>query len=264
MSRQPNGDECALGNENAVMKELGLLLAKAREAKGWSLQQVADRLKVSRSAVNQWELGITQPHSTNLSAVLELLNIDAAAYMRAVRADSRGSSPNSERSIDATRSQSASLRTGVGQRQGRPGRGRVFGDASGYGPAMGDVEDVPVYGASEIGGGLMTLTESPIEEVDRTLYVAVAFDLYITSDAMAPVYERGDRVRIFPGRPVVAGKDVLLATAEVGKAPTTVALRRLVDITDSHWICKQWNPEKTHKYSRKDYPIAYRVVGRFT
>lgn len=52
----------------------------ARKAKGWTQQQLADQLKVSRGAVAQWEMsGGTRPdpaHAVNLTKLLPDLRLE--------------------------------------------------------------------------------------------------------------------------------------------------------------------------------------------
>lgn len=243
------------------MTELGLLLAKARDAKGWSLQKVATRLGVSRSAVNQWELGTTSPDADRIPQVCELLSIDTRTYMRAVEAGAANSHGGDVRTIDAARSQRALSRSGGRPGVGQPRRGRLSGDASAY-EFVRSGSELPVYGARDSGGGLMDMSQQPTEEVDRAPFVAEAFDLYVECDVMGHAYERGDRIRVFPGRPIKRGTDVLLLTSAVGTGPR-VAIRRLVEITDTHWVCKQWVPEKTVEFPREEWPLAYRIIGVF-
>jgi transcriptional regulator with XRE-family HTH domain len=259
VSRNPNGDADANLDDNAVMTSVGQLLAKARASKEWSLQGVAERLGVSRSAVNQWELGITQPENDRVPEVLSLLNIDANAYMQAVEQDSRNPSPNTQRKVDAERSQKARSLREADLRE-LPHRGRLRGDASAFAPFRGAPDDLPVYGAQETGGGAMKLTQTAVEEVQPVPYSADAFDVYVASDSMSPAYERGDRIRIFPNRPVTPGRDVLFLSSALQDGADAV-IRRLVEITPTHWICKQWNPPREARLDRKEWPIAYRIVS---
>ncbi|MEP9378424.1 S24 family peptidase [Aquabacter sp. CN5-332] len=58
------------------MKELGRILRAARLRKNMVLREVAQSLKVSTSAVGQWERGEDAPSSDNLLRVCRLLGID--------------------------------------------------------------------------------------------------------------------------------------------------------------------------------------------
>lgn len=242
------------------MTEVGQLLARARAEKDWSLQAVADRLGVSRSAVNQWELGITQPDNDRIPEVLQVLSIDAAMYMAAIEHDSRNTAAKAQRPFDAERSHNARSDREGEPRVGRARRGRLSGDGSAYGPSRDGPDELPVYGAHEVGGGAMALTRKKVEDVERNPFVAEAFDVFVAGDVMSPAYDRGDRIRVFPGRPVVKDRDILLLAGPLETGPKA-AIRRLVEITDSHWICKQWNPQKVAKFDRKEWPIAFRIVG---
>ena len=47
----------------------------ARKAAGLSQQQVADALKLDRTAITHYEIGDSMPNSRNLNAICDLLNI---------------------------------------------------------------------------------------------------------------------------------------------------------------------------------------------
>lgn len=83
------------------------------------------------------------------------------------------------------------------------------------------------------------------------------FEVRVTTDAMSPAYDPGDRVVVSRLQPIRPGNDVLLLTDDM----QTCLLRRLTRITKRHWTCKQWNPEKSKKYGRHVWPIAWRVVS---
>jgi transcriptional regulator with XRE-family HTH domain len=55
-------------------------LARWREAKGWTQQELADRIGVSRTAVTQWESGRTTPTANNLAAVASILGVSMERF----------------------------------------------------------------------------------------------------------------------------------------------------------------------------------------
>lgn len=56
-------------------------IAGARVTKGWSQQEFADRLGVSRSAVQKWESGKSQIKISNLRAIADLTGFDLNDFL---------------------------------------------------------------------------------------------------------------------------------------------------------------------------------------
>lgn len=114
-----------------------------------------------------------------------------------------------------------------------------------------------VLNATDIGGGIVTLSKESVDTaVITTQPVLGAFSCYVVTDHMIPAYRRNDRIVVNPVQPADIGDDVLLLTDDDQRNAT---LRHLVGITDSHWVVKQWNPEKVDKLDRKIWRSAMRV-----
>src|SRR5262245_59085459 len=90
-SRPTNMDGYPSLGDHASMTELGGLIAEYRKAKFPTLEQAAEALEVSRSAVNQWELGLTAPRGKNIAKVIRVFGIDSDDYMAAVQRDAQKS-----------------------------------------------------------------------------------------------------------------------------------------------------------------------------
>lgn len=58
------------------MQPLGRRLREAREAKGLSMREVAERLGVSHTTVSRWEDGLVTPTRENLRLIAERLGIE--------------------------------------------------------------------------------------------------------------------------------------------------------------------------------------------
>lgn len=56
-------------------------LRKLREDKGWSCQQVADSLGVSKAAVSGWELGKTSVSTANVYGLSKLYDVSVDRIM---------------------------------------------------------------------------------------------------------------------------------------------------------------------------------------
>ena len=69
----------------AERASLGEVIRAHREACGMTQELVAQKLGVSRQAVGKWESGKSEPSTTNLMAIAELLGTDAAELLREVK-----------------------------------------------------------------------------------------------------------------------------------------------------------------------------------
>lgn len=69
----------------AERASLGEVIRAHREACGMTQELVAQKLSVSRQAVGKWESGKSEPSTTNLMAIAELLGTDAAELLREVK-----------------------------------------------------------------------------------------------------------------------------------------------------------------------------------
>lgn len=69
----------------AERASLGEVIRAHRETCGMTQELVAQKLGVSRQAVGKWESGKSEPSTTNLMALAELLGTDAAELLREVK-----------------------------------------------------------------------------------------------------------------------------------------------------------------------------------
>lgn len=69
----------------AERASLGEVIRAHREVCGMTQELVAQKLGVSRQAVGKWESGKSEPSTTNLMAIAELLGTDAAELLREVK-----------------------------------------------------------------------------------------------------------------------------------------------------------------------------------
>ena len=59
-------------------------LRALRKQKGYSQEQLAERLNVSRQAVSKWENGVSDPSTSNLLALAKLYGISAEDLLKEV------------------------------------------------------------------------------------------------------------------------------------------------------------------------------------
>src|SRR2546423_1771243 len=64
--------------------EFGRLLAELRARAGFAQQaDLARLLRSTQQTVSRWELGVSRPRDTQISAVAKALNVEAAVLLRA-------------------------------------------------------------------------------------------------------------------------------------------------------------------------------------
>lgn len=126
--------------------------------------------------------------------------------------------------------------------------------------------NMPVYAAAEGGGGHLIVSTDPIEYVPRPHTLQAVEDAYailIVGESMVPAFEPGDTAWVNPRLPRMRDADAIFyALGEAGYEKATI--KRLVGWTDTDWTVKQWNPPKSFKLSRLEWPKAHRVVGKFS
>ena len=60
-------------------------IIEERKKKGWSQEELAYKLKVSRQAVSKWENGTSDPSTSNLIALAKLFDLSAEELLHEVR-----------------------------------------------------------------------------------------------------------------------------------------------------------------------------------
>lgn len=229
------------------MEELARLIRRARKDKKLTLAELAHRLGVSRSAVNQWELNTSTPEAKRLQDICRVLDIDPRELHANVNAPD-------QRPVDDLVSRSATST-----------RGRITGGIRQMSAPFGWGGGVlPVFGSNDYGGGVMLLTEEPIGPPEpRPTFAGEAtgaIGVIVEHDVMSPAYRRGDRLLLLPFKPANPGDDVVLFSGKPGDARKVRAVvRQLVQRTETHWICHQHNPAKREKFAISDFPWCYRV-----
>jgi len=122
------------------------------------------------------------------------------------------------------------------------------------------------YGTSLGEDGNMILSNRHIDKVRAPGYaenVELAYYVSICTTDMVPAYWPGDELLIYPEHPVYGGRDYLLFVPKVDGVAQMCKLRRLLSMTETHWVCTAWSPtQHEERISIKDYPIAHWVEGK--
>jgi phage repressor protein C with HTH and peptisase S24 domain len=125
--------------------------------------------------------------------------------------------------------------------------------------------DLKVYAATEGGQGVMVVSTDPIEWVPRPWYLKNVRDGYavlVVGDSMEPAFEAGDMAVVNPRLAHARGKDVILVAGE-SAGEFTATIKRLLSWTEKEWRVRQFNPAKDFVLSRREWPKALRVVGKY-
>ncbi len=67
-------DEITKSKEDYIMN-LSEKIVKLRKMNGWSQEELADKLNVSRQAISRWEGGTAQPDATNILSLSKLFGV---------------------------------------------------------------------------------------------------------------------------------------------------------------------------------------------
>ena len=60
-------------------------IMEERKRNGWSQEELAEKLGVSRQAVSKWENGTSDPSTSNLIALAKLFDLSAEELLHEVR-----------------------------------------------------------------------------------------------------------------------------------------------------------------------------------
>lgn len=132
-------------------------------------------------------------------------------------------------------------------------------------PAILGEGDLPVFAATEGGRGEMVVSTDPIEMVPRPWYmknVKEGYAVLVTGESMEPRYSPGEIVVVNPKAALVRGKDVIVHTAREG-GDFRAMVKSYMGASEDAWRLRQFNPATDLKLSKKEWPFAVRVVGRY-
>jgi phage repressor protein C with HTH and peptisase S24 domain len=151
-----------------------------------------------------------------------------------------------------------------GTAQAQPTRTGAFPHAL----IVGD-RDLPVYGAAEGGGGVVIVSNEPVDTVLRPAPLASVRDAYgliVAGDSMEPAYEPGDTILVHPHLPPVQNVDVVLYCEHQGEERAVI--KRLLRFTSTTWYLRQHNPAPGEKRDftlpRTTWNKCHRIVGKYS
>ena len=218
-----------------MSETFGQAVRAEREKRGWSQELLAREAQSTQSTVDRIEKGQVRfsPHMPRIADVLGLNSLLPSPGKRASQAEV--SHAGAEKNWLSRQTH------------------RVSGD------------EVPVYPAVEGGGGAMLIDREPIDWVPRPEPLQNAKDgylAYITNDSMSPAYRPGERAIVHPKLPIAPDETYIFYTND--PSDDRAKIKHLVKVTAEEWIVEQYNPPETFALDRIEWPVAHRVVGKYT
>lgn len=208
----------------------GSRIQQAREARGWSQAELAEKAGTNQQTVDRIESGITK-HSRATPAILRALGLE----------------------LDQSDSGDVKL---------EPAR-LISGEQ-----LVGE-RDLPVYSSAEGGGGALILSTDPIEWVKRPAPLANVkggYGIYIVGESMVPRFNPSEIALVHPHLPFRAGVDVVLYRGDVQDHHAIV--KHLRGASSSVWKLRQWNPAEGEsmdfELDRAEWTVCHVIVGSYT
>lgn len=131
-----------------------------------------------------------------------------------------------------------------------------------------EAEELPVFGATDTGGGTMIVTLEPVDFIDRPApleNVRGAYGLIAVSEHMMPEFELGDILLVNPHLPPIPDSTCVFHRTD--RERTITRIRRLLRATTGDWLVKSWNlpteGEPDTVMPRETWNRCHRIVGRF-
>ena len=213
--------------------EPGERIRIAREVKGWSQQQLANRVGISQPAIKKIEAGEIRQSKfqTKIAQVLGIPLTDLDPTL-----------------TDVVMSPLPDV---------IPAR-RILGE-----------RDFPVHASAEGGPGQIIVSHDAVDFMERPaplIHVRDSYGLLITGTSMEPEYRQGDTALVNPHLPVVANEVYIFYAEKAGEARATIKFLRRA--TADKWLLSQHNPPdgtaKDFALARKEWQWAHRVIGKYS
>ncbi len=125
--------------------------------------------------------------------------------------------------------------------------------------------DLPVYAAAEGGAGEMVVDSEAIDFVPRPWFLGTVKKPYavrVVGESMIHAYEPGDIVIINPKLEHARNKNHIFVSGE-DQGEFRASIKRLRGWSETDWQVEQFNPPKKFNLSKKEWPKALRIVGKY-
>lgn len=124
---------------------------------------------------------------------------------------------------------------------------------------------MPLYGAVQggIGHDITDLSDA-IDAIDTPSWLASvpdAYAVFVSGTSMRPRFNPREVLYVHPGRPCREGDYVVVQLAANGN--THAIVKQFVEITDTHVVLRQHNPDRNLNYPRNEVAAIHVVVGSY-
>lgn len=123
-----------------------------------------------------------------------------------------------------------------------------------------------VYSGTAAGSGKIIVGSDIVDRVEMPAAlanVAGAYGMMVDGESMQPEFWPGDIVWVNPNlRPMRGKNHIFYHTPPLGEDAEAI-IKRLNGWNDREWDLEQWNPAKSFKEFRQEWPICHRVVGKY-
>jgi phage repressor protein C with HTH and peptisase S24 domain len=222
------------------MKAGGIVKEKRKE-RGWSQQELANRVGVSQVAIKKIESGETVK-SKHFPKIAQLLDIDLAELDPAL---------SSTRIPTAVEISSMGKKSSVHRLEQEQILGRY---------------DLPVFGTAQGGPGVLVLSSQPFRVIARPHNlqgIENAFGILITGNSMSPEYREGDIAYVDPHIPPRAGDACLFQSERHGSVEALIKyLDKSPHASDEVWHVRQQTPDRKFTLKKAEWQKCYVLVGK--
>lgn len=128
---------------------------------------------------------------------------------------------------------------------------------------IGEARDLPVYGTAQAGKGAMTITQEPVDYIDRPvslLKVRDAYAIIVDGDSMFPNIRPGWTLSIHPHKKPRTGDYCLFRNEDVDGS-VSLCVKEFVRETEDHWHVLQYKPPKRFSFKKSEWQSCHLVVS---
>ncbi len=233
-----------------LAKARGEDIRTAREAKGWSQAELAEKAGTTQQTVDRIERGVTE-HSRAYVPLRDALGLPPL----------EGFDPDkTKRMLESIkRTSEKEFAKWEAERRHRPSD-----EVQPHNP-LNVADFIPIYSMSGLFDDYL-LSDQPVDSIRRGYpveHVKGAFGVISTEDAMSPVIRPGDVAIVNPNLPAIPGGEALLSNENDGK--WSGFLRTLAGDDGENWILQTWTPKPVQlKTPKSHYKRVEMVVAKIS
>lgn len=228
------------------MSGLGDRVAKARAEKGWSQTRLAQEVTARGFEIGQSGIGNIESGRTKDPKCLSWL-ADALGVSHDFLVSGREKTAGTARGVNQN---SAMKSVDLWPIRDTPSAALLMWKAY---PSVGSL------------AGTFMLSRQRGRPIPRPPFLEgddKAFSFELVGRENEPAYWAGDTLYVNPDKDVEENRDYVFLQSQDKAEGAPSMVGHLVRITDRLWIIRQWASKTERELPRKEWPIAWRIVGR--